>query len=62
MNVKENGWTSVEDVLGPYAHKGNQWVGYDTIRSVKIKADYIKSQGLAGAMIWDLSTDDFNVR
>ena len=61
LNIKEKGWTAVEDDNGPYAYKGNQWVGYDTIKSVKAKADYIKKHNLGGAMFWDLATDDFNV-
>ena len=63
MKVKNSGWTSVEDLQsGPYAYGGNQWVGYDTIGSVKAKAEYVKAKGLGGAMFWDLATDDFNVR
>ena len=45
--------------IGPYAYKGNQWVGYDTPKSAKNKANYIVAEGLGGAMIWDYSTDDF---
>ena len=47
--------------MGPYAYKGNQWVGYDTIDYVKMKANFINNNELGGAMFWDLSTDDFNV-
>ena len=36
-------------------------MGYDTIKSVTAKAEYVKSTGLGGAMFWDLATDDFNV-
>ena len=50
------------DEKGPYAYKGNQWVGYDSIDYVKRKAQYIIDKELGGAMFWDLSTDDFNVR
>ena len=52
----------VADSKGPYAYKGDQWVGYDTIDYVKEKAKYILDNELGGAMFWDLSTDDFNVR
>ena len=51
----------MDDEKGPYAYKGNQWVGYDTISSVKMKSEYIKKKNLGGAMFWDLATDDFNV-
>ena len=61
LNIKDNGWKMVEDSKGPYAYKGNQWVGYDTISSVRVKADYILNKNLGGAMFWDLATDDFNV-
>jgi len=62
LNIKDKGWTAVEDDKGPYAYKGTQWVGYDTIKSVKVKADYIINNNLGGAMFWDLATDDFNNR
>ena len=47
---------------GPYAYKGDQWVGYDTPDSAAAKAEYVERMGLGGAMIWDLATDDFKVR
>ena len=40
LNIKNNGWLSVKGddcTVGPYAYKGNQWVGYDDESSVKIK-------------------------
>ena len=62
LKFKNEGWTAVEDSNGPYAYgSGNQWVGYDTIKSVTAKAEYVKTKGLGGAMFWDLATDDFNV-
>ncbi|KAJ4435529.1 hypothetical protein ANN_18145 [Periplaneta americana] len=42
-----------------YASNGNQWVGFDNIAAVKIKAQYIKNNGLGGAMIWSIDMDDF---
>lgn len=60
LNIKNNGWTEVNDLsIGPYAYKGNQWVGYDSPESARNKATYIVAEGLGGAMIWDYSTDDF---
>lgn len=46
--------------MGPYAIKGNQWISYDDIDFVKVKADYIKKNKLGGAMIWALDFDDFS--
>ena len=60
LGIKNGGWTGVADANGPYAYKDDQWVGYDTIDSVKEKAKYILDNELGGAMFWDMSTDDFN--
>lgn len=35
-------------------------ISYENPRSVAIKADYIKSQGLGGAMFWEYGADDNN--
>lgn len=48
-------WSVVQPnpgVMGPYAHKGNQWVGYDDVESVARKAEYVAEQGLAGYLIY----------
>ncbi|XP_069122710.1 chitotriosidase-1-like isoform X2 [Argopecten irradians] len=60
-NIK-NGWEVRRhpEHLVPYAFKGNQWVGYDDIVSVKRKTDYIKANGLGGSMVWAIDLDDFN--
>ena len=61
-NVNQNGWTKVTDStgkMGPYAFSGNQWVGYDDIPTVTIKAQYIVDNQLGGSMFWDLASDDF---
>lgn len=53
---------TVHRLLGqqvPYATKGNQWVGYDDLESVKAKVRYLKNRQLAGAMVWALDLDDF---
>lgn len=50
-------WESQQ--LTPYAHRGNQWVGYDDQESLAIKMQFIKDLDLGGAMVWSLETDDF---
>ena len=46
--------------MGPYAHKGNQWVGFDDVDTIRQKSQYIKDNGFGGGMIWALDLDDFN--
>ena len=46
--------------MGPVAHGGGQWVGYDDTTSVAAKAELIKTKGWAGAAVWTLDLDDFN--
>ncbi|XP_014243998.1 uncharacterized protein LOC106663599 isoform X1 [Cimex lectularius] len=60
-NVK-NGWTvkqPKESAMGPYAYKGNQWVGYDDEAIVKKKAQYVNEKNLGGIMFWSIDNDDF---
>jgi chitinase len=45
--------------VGPYAHHGNQWVGYDDISAVQDKAIYASEEGLGGIMFWTIDNDDF---
>lgn len=60
--LAQGGWTVKRDdeQRVPYIIKGNQWVGYDDIQSVKEKAEYINSLNLGGAMLWSIETDDFH--
>ncbi|XP_011867182.1 PREDICTED: mucin-4-like [Vollenhovia emeryi] len=45
--------------MGPYAFKGNQWVGYDDEDIVKLKAHYVNEKKLGGIMFWSIDNDDF---
>jgi len=60
-NKIKSGWTSTFNsvIQSPYAYQGDQWVGYDNVKSIGIKSQYIKDTGLAGGMIWALDLDDF---
>lgn len=48
-----------EEQQVPYAYKGNQWVGYDNVKSVQLKVEFAKNYNLGGVMIWSVETDDF---
>ncbi|XP_066559742.1 chitinase-3-like protein 1 [Amia ocellicauda] len=43
----------------PYAIKGNQWVGFDDGHSLRKKTEWLRRQGLGGAMVWSMDLDDF---
>ncbi|XP_071101187.1 chitinase-3-like protein 2 [Haliotis cracherodii] len=60
-NIRFNSWTKewIEEQNSPYAFGGDQWVGYDDVNSIGIKANYINSQNLGGAFIWSVEMDDF---
>ncbi|XP_014210782.1 acidic mammalian chitinase-like [Copidosoma floridanum] len=61
MQLNEEDWEVYfqEEQRVPYAVKGDQWVGYDNVKSVTEKAEFVKTLGLGGAMIWSIETDDF---
>ncbi|CAL4229545.1 unnamed protein product, partial [Meganyctiphanes norvegica] len=57
-------WTVVRDTAmhEPYAYylpRDNLWIGYDDLDSIKLKAEYATSLGLAGAFVWSIDLDDF---
>lgn len=60
--ILSDGWTKKwsDEQMVPYAYGQNEWVGFEDIESLRIKARYINEMGLAGAMIWSLSLDDFS--
>lgn len=51
-------WDEAQKV--PYAFSGTEWIGYDDVRSVTEKANYINNMNLGGAMIWSLDSDDYS--
>lgn len=62
QGVKDDDWTVVqpnEDAMGPYAFKGNQWVGYDDEAIARKKGEYVVANGLGGIMFWSIDNDDF---
>ncbi|XP_063223198.1 chitinase-3-like protein 1 [Bacillus rossius redtenbacheri] len=50
-------WNDAQQV--PYGYSNNQWIGYDNVKSIKIKSEYLKEKQFGGAMVWSLETDDF---
>ena len=42
-----------------YGYAKDQWVGYDTTKSILEKVRLVKEKGLLGAMFWALDLDDF---
>nr|XP_033321147.1 chitinase-3-like protein 1 isoform X1 [Megalopta genalis] len=60
-SLRQGGWNVHREPQQrvPYAVKGNQWVGYDDVESVREKCNYANSLGLAGGMMWSVETDDF---
>lgn len=41
----------------PYLYNGSSFISYDDPQSIGYKAAYIKTKGIAGAMVWTLSQD-----
>ncbi|CAM4684515.1 unnamed protein product [Caretta caretta] len=56
-NRATQAWDTPQDV--PYAYKGNEWLGYDNIKSFNIKAQWLMKNNFGGAMVWSLNLDDF---
>jgi len=61
-NIIDDAW-SIENpypgIMGPYAHKGDQWVGFDNVDIAVEKAFYVAEEGLGGIMFWTIDNDDF---
>ena len=50
----------VDPVGSPYTWGENNWAGYDNAVSAAKKTEYIKANKLGGAIVWDISMDDFH--
>lgn len=62
QKVLEEGWdlvTQYPGIMGPYAHKGDQWVGFDDVDIAVEKAFYVAEEELGGIMFWTIDNDDF---
>ena len=62
--VRSNTLTVAQDPnkqTGPYAYSLTTkfWVAYDDVAMAVVKSNYALSNGLGGAMVWDVSMDDF---
>ncbi|XP_025830367.1 endochitinase-like [Agrilus planipennis] len=57
----QQGWAEAYDqnYESPFACSGNQWVGYDNVRSISAKVNFVCSKGLGGVMNWAIDEDDF---
>jgi chitinase len=56
INGKIRYWNDITKTPFLFNDRG-QFISYDDAESMKFKTDYIKSKGLAGSMIWELSAD-----
>ncbi|UYV76733.1 Cht7 [Cordylochernes scorpioides] len=48
-----------DTMKAPYAVSGDQWVGFDDERSIRVKMRWLAERGYAGAMVWAVDMDDF---
>lgn len=53
-------WDDANKVPYAYDEKAQAWFSYDNEKSFNQKLDFIEEQGLGGAMIWEIDTDDFH--
>ena len=59
--IRNYGWRSHYDdeQKANYIVLGDQWVGYDSVESLKVKTEYVVEKKLRGAMVWTYDLDDF---
>jgi chitinase len=58
-----SGWTEYWDDVAkvPYKVKGNYFLSYDNEKSIAAKAQFIKDNGLAGVIVWQVFGDMTNM-
>ncbi|XP_055510988.1 acidic mammalian chitinase-like isoform X2 [Leucoraja erinacea] len=49
-----------EDQKVPYAVKDHIWLGYDNLRSIKVKVDWLKERKYGGVLVWTIDYDDLH--
>lgn len=56
----KGGWKKIYDRKrkSPYAVKGDQWISYDNVNSIKLKTQYAIDKELGGVMVWPANEDD----
>lgn len=61
MQLWEGGWGLewYDPQRSAYTFKGDQWVGYDYIPSIRVKGEYARAQGLGGVLVYAMDMDDF---
>ncbi|XP_037083222.1 acidic mammalian chitinase-like [Pollicipes pollicipes] len=54
------GWTHVHDDEQKtiYSYTDEVWIGYDNLETIRLKSEFIRRTGLAGAMVWAIDLDD----
>jgi len=45
--------------VAPYAFRDREWIGYDDVPSITLKAQWAMSMKLGGGFFWSVETDDF---
>ncbi|XP_035774889.1 endochitinase-like [Anopheles albimanus] len=57
----QSGWTGFYDYVAemPFAVRGNQWMGFEDTRSIKVKLDFMVEKRLGGIVLQYVDYDDF---
>lgn len=57
--IEKNGFERywIEETQVPVLYNGNTFISYDDEESIAKKTDFLKKNGLGGAMMWELSQD-----